>query len=129
MSGKVRAKLYVTSVSRQASTPDAVKVTLGAVTRGEANKTWAEATPMASFEMTIQNPAAAALFRMGQEFYVDFIPAEEVASLADGHEYQPSEYERLNGDKYGNSRCEACNAKRQSHDEPLRSQIVKSAGL
>lgn len=125
----IRAKLFVSSVERQSSTPDAVKVTLAAVTRGEENKTWAEATPAATFSMQIQNPDAVAAFELGQEFYVDFTPAEPTANLADGHPYQPSDYELENGDKYGSARCAKCSAKRKSHDEPLRSRLVKLAGL
>lgn len=126
------AKLYIASVERQASNPDTVKVKFGAVTRGEANKAWAEATPMASFEMTVQNPEVVPALRMGQEFYVHFEPAEEVTSLADGHEYTPGDYETKNPHPtYGeaNFRCTLCNCKRVSHVEPLRSRIVAAAGL
>jgi hypothetical protein len=124
----VRAKLFVSSIARQASTPDAIQVTFGAVTRGDDNKDWAEATPVAQFQMTIQNPAAAAQFSLGQEFYVDFSPAEDVATLATPHDYQPSEYERSQTD-WGHGRCELCHCKSISHDEPVRSELVRLAGL
>lgn len=120
----VVAKLYCASVKRGAGTPDAVEVTLAAVTRGDENKSWAEATPAAQFQMTIQNPQAVSAFRLGQEFLVTFEPTGTPARLEDGHEYEPSEYER---DHPGGThhRCQACGAKRQSHEEPLRSQLAE----
>ncbi len=126
------AKLFVSSVRRQASAPDAVEVSFGAVTRGEANRAWAEATPAASFAMTVQNPAIVPDLRLGREFYVHFEPAEAVASLADGHGYALSDYEvghptpSSGGQFY---RCSVCNCKRPSHDEPLRSELVRTANL
>jgi hypothetical protein len=125
----VLAKLYVSSAKRQASSPDSVEVTLAAVTRGEENRSWAEATPAASFSMTINNPEAAAEFVLGQEFFVRFDKADPVVSLADGHPYEPSDYEKQKNDDQPYYRCTLCNAKRISHDEPLRSQLVKLAGL
>lgn len=124
----IRAKLYVAAVERQASTPDAVKVVMNAVTRGEDNKTWAEASPSGRFEMQIQNPLASSQFSLGQEFYVDFTPAEPVTTLATPHDYTPGEYEEKNPS--GNHhRCSLCGAKRISHEEPTRSLIVQQAGL
>jgi hypothetical protein len=126
----VVAKLFVSSVKRQVSAPDTVEVTLGAVTRGEANRSWAEATPAASFQLTIQNPEASAQFSLGQEFLVTFEPDGAAPSLADGHAYEPGDYEKSNPTQYtGTYRCATCNAKRVSHDEPLRSQIVKQMGV
>ena len=130
MSTAFVAKLYVSSVERGTGAPDTVHVKFAAVTRGDASKSWAEATPQASFDMTIQNPEVVPFLRLGQEFYVRFDPAEPVPSLADGHEYRPSQFERDNPDRYPwQFRCEACNCKRASHEEPLRSQIVSAAGL
>lgn len=126
---KVVAKLYVSSVKRQVSAPDTVEVTLAAVTRGEENKAWAEATPAANFAMSIQNPTAAAVFQMGQEFLVSFEPDGTPPSLADDHGYKPTDYEKQKNDNQPYYRCAVCNAKRVSHDEPLRSQLVKLAGL
>ena len=138
-----RAKLYVSEATRGAGAPDAVRIVLAAVTRGDENKSWAEATPVAKFEMTIQNPEAAAVFYVGQEFYVDFtpvpapskigkdhqIPGDSNLTLADPHDYEPSEYERNNPDSGHHYRCQKCNCKRQSHDEPLRSTLVERIGL
>ena len=134
MGQRVRAKLFVASVRRQASAPDTIEVEMGAVTRGEANKNWAEATPSASFKMTIQNPEATTMFVLGRELYVDFTLAEQSPSLADGHAYKPGQYEQDQIDKgtgtySGFHRCAECNAKRSSHEEPLRSQIVAQAGI
>lgn len=124
----VQAKLFVSSVRRQVSSPDSVEITLAAVTQGEENKSWAEATPAAKFEMSIQNPDAVVQFPMGQEFLVTFEPIGTAPSLGDGHPYEETEYERLNGDKYGGARCERCKAKRLSHEEPVRSKLVRILG-
>ena len=123
----VVAKLFVASVTRQAGSPDTVTVSLGAVTRGEENKTWAEATPMAKFEMTIQNPDAAVQFRLGQEFYVTFEATGAPGTLADGHAYEPSDWERKNPETCAyasNQRCVTCGAKRSSHEPELRAKLV-----
>lgn len=128
----VKAKLFVSSVKRQVSSPDSVEITLAAVTQGDENKEWAEATPAASFSMTIQNPPAAAYMGiLGQEYYVTFEKAEtKQATLADGHEYVPSEYEKQKGGKVESYfRCEVCKTKRAAHDEPLRSQVIKMMGI
>lgn len=117
----VRAKLYVSEVKRQASNPDHVTVTLSAVTRGEENKTWAEATPSARFEMTINNPEAAASFTLGQELYVTFEAAEPVPSLADGHAFEPR-----GTDSWNSKHCARCGCRQASHDEPLRSRLLAS---
>lgn len=127
----VTAKLYVSSVRRQVSAPDTVELTFGAVTKGDENRSWAEATPAADFKMTVQNPNAVAEFSLGQEFLVTFEKAGAAPSLADGHEYSPTEYEKQNPNpQYGahNYRCAYCNAKRPSHEEPLRSRLVKQMG-
>jgi hypothetical protein len=71
----VRAKLFVQSVTRNAYQPDAAVITLAAVTRGQDNKAWAAATPTANLNMTILNAAAADLFELGEEYYLDFTPA------------------------------------------------------
>ena len=72
----VRAKLYVAKIERGSYDPEAVTVTMQAVTRGEENKEWAAATPTATFTATIKNPAAALPFinGLGKEFYVDITP-------------------------------------------------------
>lgn len=43
---------------------------------GEENKQFFKATPSGSIEMRTINDAAAERFRVGQEFYVDFTPAD-----------------------------------------------------
>lgn len=46
---------------------------------GEANKPWSVYTPSGVIEMTINNPAAYEQFKLGQEFFIDFTPAEPEA--------------------------------------------------
>lgn len=58
----VAARLYVSEISRFAYNPSQVTVKLMAVSRGEANKEWAAATPAANFTMTISNQPASDFF-------------------------------------------------------------------
>lgn len=68
----VRAKFYV---REKIETPFQTTVKLQAVCRGEDNKAWAAATPNGQIEMTVLNKVAADALLVGEEFYVDFIPA------------------------------------------------------
>lgn len=43
----------------------------------EENQQFFAATPAGSIDMWITNPEVAAQFQVGQEFYVDFTPAEQ----------------------------------------------------
>ena len=55
------------------------RVKLHAVYTGDKNSednTFAEATPTANIDITINNPTARGLMKPGQKFYVDFSPAE-----------------------------------------------------
>ena len=117
----VKAKLYVSEITRQASCPDQVQVKLAAVTRGDANKQWSEATPSASFSMSINNPEAGAMFVLGQEFYVTFDLAEPVSSLADG-----VAFEARGEGQWERGYCRHCQCRERSHAEPLRSQLLAS---
>ncbi len=77
MAGAVEARFYVSGYQMQAYDPEAVAVTLQAVSRGEHNKDWAKYTPSGQITMTIKNPGAASWFteRLGQEVAVTFAPA------------------------------------------------------
>lgn len=44
---------------------------------GSDNAGWSKATPSASLDMWISNPAAFGVLAPGQEFYVDFTPAAQ----------------------------------------------------
>lgn len=72
MAPKVRAKFYVTEIGK---TTWGGKVVLACVTRGEDNKKWSAATPSGQITMTIKNELALEVFDVGDEFFVDFIPA------------------------------------------------------
>lgn len=77
----VRAKFYVTELAwRQWG----VEVKLGAVTRGEDNKKWSQATPVGNLTMTIKNELAAEQFAPGQEWYLDMIPVPKDAVGSEG---------------------------------------------
>jgi hypothetical protein len=41
----------------------------------DENNTYASFTPMANLKMTVNNPNLLGKFKVGQEFYVDFTPA------------------------------------------------------
>lgn len=77
----VEARFYVAGYECQSWNPDAVNVTLRAVSRGEHNKTWAAATPSGEVKMMILNTSAAAWFteRLGKEVSIVFseAPADE----------------------------------------------------
>jgi formylmethanofuran dehydrogenase subunit E len=70
----VQARLYVAEMTRFAYNPEQAQVTLRAVSRGPENKTWASATPVAEFKMTIGNAEAVRWFeeRLGKDVAVTF---------------------------------------------------------
>lgn len=74
MPEQVIARFFVSGYQRRAYDPSATEVTLHAVSRGEHNKTWAQATPSGEIKMTIKNESAAAWFtdRLGAEIEVTF---------------------------------------------------------
>lgn len=77
----LRAKMRVESVSRSINEDGSVgneQVKLRAVygPEGSPNGEWSKWTPSASFDITINNPAAHGALSKGHEFYVDFTPAE-----------------------------------------------------
>ena len=77
----VRAKFYVTELAwRQWG----VEIKLAAVTRGEDNKQWSQATPAGSLTMTVKNELAAEQFAPGQEWYLDMVPVPAAAVGAEG---------------------------------------------
>lgn len=72
----VRAKVRCTS--RNETPGMGTSLSFSAVTDGsEENKSFSDATPNLSLNMTISpGKAAADAFRQGQEYYVDFSPAQ-----------------------------------------------------
>lgn len=68
----VRAKFFVTEITH---TTSGGSVKLGAVCRGEDNKTWSQYTPAGQISLSILNEFALQQFIPGEEFYVDFTPA------------------------------------------------------
>ncbi len=73
----MRAKVQVETVN---SSRYSDEVTMTAVYTNDKNKednTFSEATPNASFKMTISNKALHGKIRPGQKFYVDFTEAPD----------------------------------------------------
>ena len=68
----VQAKFYVAETTKFSN--EWGKVVLRPVTRGEANKDWAAATPSGTIEMSITNPPALKWFedRIGKECAITF---------------------------------------------------------
>lgn len=78
----VIARFYVAKVEKHAYTPGMTPqraVTLQAATRGEENKSWAQATPSGQITMHINNGAAGQWFEemLGRDVAVSFSTAEE----------------------------------------------------
>jgi hypothetical protein len=114
MSG-VRARFYVSSITKNAYNQGAAQVTLQAVSRGDQNKQWASATPNGQITMTINNEPAASWFEahLGQDCDI-LITAVPTLLPGDGHPFRLSEIT----DKrvYGYGRCGDCNAPWAEHD-------------
>lgn len=73
----IKAKMRCASVTKYdagAGGYEGVKLT-AVYSDSPENKTFSAATPTASVEMTISNPAAFGAFVPGAEYYVDFSPA------------------------------------------------------
>ena len=71
----IRAKFRCQSVDRQYEGQEYVH--LEAVTDGsEENKSFSEYTPSGQHNMCITNKAAHGFFQEGQDYYLDFTPAE-----------------------------------------------------
>lgn len=76
----MRAKLYVQSITRHEKSEtlkfSAVSAKSYPNDGTDENNTFAKWTPSANLEMTITNPELIGKFNPGQQFYVDFTPAE-----------------------------------------------------
>lgn len=78
----VIARFYIAEVSKTAYSKEYEpqrKVVLRAATRGEENKSWAQATPAGSIEMNINNGTAGQWFEehLGEDIAVSFSLAEK----------------------------------------------------
>lgn len=77
----MRAKLKVANVSQNTDGSENLLFTAVYKSDGypadgsDENNTFAKFTPSAEFKMLVNNPALAGKFVLGQEFYVDFTPA------------------------------------------------------
>jgi hypothetical protein len=69
----IRAKMFVNSIEKQNGSE---QTHLTAVYSGsDENKSFSAATPSASLNISISNPAAQGFFVQGKEYYLDFTPA------------------------------------------------------
>jgi len=78
----VVARFYVARIEKSAYTPGMPpqrSVTLQAATRGEENKSWAQATPAGQITMSINNGDAGQWFEdnLGKDIAITFAVAEE----------------------------------------------------
>lgn len=130
---RTRAKFYVQGVTLLPGESSGVEVSLGAVSRGDRNASWAQATPVGSIKMTINNPVAAQGwidFQMAArssgkspELFVDLYPAED-GWAGDGHKFRPSE--GAEGTVYDPKYCGECG---RPQDEKMRYGGVESEDL
>lgn len=110
----VQARFYVAELTRQAYNPKHLSVKLQAVSRGDQNKDWAEATPSGQVTMTINNDPAAQWFadRLGQDVTITFEDAV-AHTPADGHPYRESLAQA--GTAYGPPYCGDCARPESEH--------------
>lgn len=81
MSAKMRAKMYIQTVE---SCGEGERLNMSAISKNEGygedgldeNNTFATFTPDALLYMTINNPVLKGEFKVGDIFYVDFIPVD-----------------------------------------------------
>lgn len=73
----VRAKIRLQSITEHAWNPNAKTLKFDAQydTSIPEDQRFFKATPSASFEMQVDNPAALEQFKIGEYYYVDFTPA------------------------------------------------------
>lgn len=80
----IQAKVVVYEV-KESKWADGTKVSEEIIAQpvygtGEENKSYSEATPSGKIELLITNKNAFGFFVKGQEYYVNFIPAEPQAN-------------------------------------------------
>lgn len=73
----VRAKIQLQSVTEHSWNPSSKVLKFGAQydTSIPEDQRFCKATPNATFEMQVDNPAALEQFKLGEFYYVDFTPA------------------------------------------------------
>jgi hypothetical protein len=111
----VAARFYVAEITQSAHGPKgAAAVKLQAVSRGDQNRQWAEATPSGTITMQINAAEAAAWFfgRLGEDVSVLF-EAAPIAVPGDGHPYRASE--AAPGTYYAAPKCGDCLGAKEDH--------------
>lgn len=133
----LRAKFYIQGVTLLPGTAG-VKLDLGAVSRGDRNAEWAQATPIGTISMTINNPSAAqhvedfmqAARRTGKqpELFVDIAPSTD-GWPGDGHAFRLAE---IPEGVYGHGKCGECGLGKDDDltewDPALRTSVVRGKG-
>lgn len=110
---RTRAKFYVTGLTMLPGTA-AIKVTLSAVSRGDRNTSWAQATPSGIMEMHINNPLAVEAWEQFMraaretgrqpEVFLDIYPSTD-GWPGDGHLFREADFEP---GTYGHGKCGEC---------------------
>lgn len=110
---RLKAKFYVAGVTLLPGT-QGVKLSLSAVSRGDRNAQWAQATPTGSVEMVINNPAAAAQVEefmqaarrtnRQPEVFLDIAPSTD-GWPSDGHRFRLAD---IPEGIYGHGNCGEC---------------------
>lgn len=82
----VRSKMKLTSITSHAWSPNAKTLKFSAQYDPDIpeDQRFQKATPTASIEIQIDNPAAVDKFELGQDYYVDFSPVNAAASATAG---------------------------------------------
>lgn len=110
--GSVRAKFYVSEVTRSAHAPGQAKITLNAVSRGDGNARWSSATPSGNIVLQITNTDAVDALVLGQEYFIDFTPARAHQNPADGHAFRAAD---VPAGHYNSGKCGECSFSKDDH--------------
>lgn len=110
-----RAKFYISGLTLLPGQNAGVEVKMSAVSRGDRNALWANATPCGNLTMTINNPSAVAWWEdfmhtarstgKQPEMFIDIYPSED-GWPGDGHKFRPSE--GIPKGNYGHDGCGEC---------------------
>lgn len=73
----MRAKMTVDEVKLTSYSDEVIFKALYAGDKNAEDNTYSKATPSATFNMSITNPALRGVYKPGQKFYVDFTPIDD----------------------------------------------------
>ena len=83
MAKEMRAKVYVSGIKKYAT--ECEEIQFSAMPKkgmypsdgSDEDNTYSKFTPMAHFNITIQNPELVGHYHLGEKYYVDFTPVED----------------------------------------------------